>query len=139
MNQCDQCGADADCRTLFDQLLALEFSQQEPWGPLHGVTVPVAALQHPTWPDWRGDGGWWTSLHVYVNDGFDAAARMWATARGHGLPDIAGLPPLGPPAPPYEVTIADVAGPEAHFPADGHRARVDAWARATYAARAVPG
>ena len=137
---CDQCGAAADCRALFDVMLAREFSREQPWGRLHGLTVTVTALQHPEWPDWRaGLDGYWTSLHVYVIHGLDSAERMWSTARGHGLPELADVPPLGQPAPPYPVTIADVAGPGGDFPADGHEQRVDGWARATYDARsAVP-
>lgn len=135
-NDCAGCGApDSDrCRALFDQLLALEFSRAEPWGPLHGLTVAVYALQHPDrFADTGGWAGRWTGLHVYVTQGLASAERTWAGAGTRGLPDLAGAPDASPRSTPFTVTIADIAGPGDDFPAAGHGDRVDRWARATHA------
>lgn len=50
--RCDECGAeyterDDSCQVRFDQLLALDHSQQEPWGSRHGLAFAAFALQHP--------------------------------------------------------------------------------------------
>ncbi|PSK96987.1 hypothetical protein CLV30_12475 [Haloactinopolyspora alba] len=132
---CPQCGGPGGtdrCRALFDQLLALEFGRGEPWGPLHGVTVPAFALQHPGRFAATDPNAWLTSLHVYVTHGLESASRMWTGAAGRGLPVVAGLPPVARMPHPFTVTIADVAGPDRDFPADGHADRVDRWVRDIY-------
>lgn len=50
---CEDCGAryqsEGDsCAIRFDQLLALDHSQKEPWGSRHGLAFAVFALQHPS-------------------------------------------------------------------------------------------
>ena len=136
--RCAECGGVSDvtgrCRVLFERLLALEFSRAEPWGPLHGLTVAVHALQHPAQFPAVDTSGWWTALHVYVVHGFESAARMWSTASGEsGVAPFADTPPMSPESPTFTVTIGDVAGPRGDFPAAGHAERVSGWARATYA------
>lgn len=131
---CGGRGGSDQCRELFDQLLALEFTRVEPWGPLHGLTVATYALQHPDRFPAADHDGWLTSLHVYTTHGQESAERMWAAAPGRGLPVIAvAQPSPAPSASAFSVTIFDVAGPGQDFPADGHHSRVDHWARATYA------
>lgn len=136
--RCAECGGSGDsaghCRVLFERLLALEFSHVEPWGPLHGLTVAVHALQHLDQLAATDPTGWWTSLHVYVAHGFESAARMWAGAPGgSGVAPFTDTPPMAPKPAAFTVTISDVAGPQQDFPASGHVERVDRWARATHA------
>lgn len=52
-NLCEECGApttQASCAELFDRLLALDHSRQQPWGALHGEAVACYFAQHPSAP-----------------------------------------------------------------------------------------
>lgn len=45
MATCPECGAQADCQAMFDQCLALEFSDPG-YGAVHHLTVAAFMLQH---------------------------------------------------------------------------------------------
>ena len=142
MSNCEQCGAPggrAECGRLFDALLVLEFRWEQPWGPLHGLTVATFSLQHPVDEMWSATSlaGAWASLDVFVHHGLGAADYRWrqVVAGRQGMAPTAETAALGPPAPPYPMTIVDVAGPDGSFPTEGHLARVTEWATSTYHAR----
>jgi len=121
---------------LFERLLALDHSRQEPWGPLHGVVVACHRLQQATAP-LPVDDQLFVQLRVFLDGGLPAVSRYWAQARARnshragGAPFAAPTGPLldGPPAR-FAVTIRDVAV-DGTFPADGYPDRVRDWAVAT--------
>ena len=155
MQTCTECGAVAavPCRELFERLLALDHSRQEPWGPLHGVVVACYRLQHPAALPARDRGPALDLIHQYERGGLDALQRWAAHARRANSHRLTGGRdrPFGDTRPAstadgsrtrpdtdaatgdsYAVTIADVAV-DGTFPAAGHRRRVRSWARATLA------
>ncbi len=58
---------------LFERLLALDHSRQEPWGPLHGVVVACHRLQQAAEPV-RSDDQLVVQLQVYLDGGLPAVA-----------------------------------------------------------------
>jgi hypothetical protein len=148
MDRCAECGrftAEATCETLFHQLLALDHSRQEPWGPLHGVAVGTYFLQHPTGQKPAALRPQWSLAHAYLAGGLPRIEAMTRRVRqlnansGSGrkpeAADYGDAPPL-PSATPtaYAVTIGDVAV-DGTFPAEGYAERVRAWVSATIEAR----
>lgn len=143
MGLCSECGAPMDprsCDDLFHALLALDHSQQAPWGPLHGVSVSCFVLQHPSWhpPDDGAMG--WALLRAYLEGGlyevnqFVGQARRGNSHRVKARPSRfvrdAALPHWDALPSRFSVTIEDVAV-DGTFPAAGFAERVKAWAAAT--------
>ncbi|MFI9461173.1 DUF5946 family protein [Streptomyces xiamenensis] len=156
--RCAACGAEtagASCEERFERLLALDHSQREPWGPLHGVVVACFLLQHPGHPlaGPGSPGPRLALLRAFLDGGRDGlraltgALRRGNSHRRRGAPPWPGAEPEPPerPAPTaFGVTLADVAV-DGGFPAAGHEERVRAWAADTLtalagdAARRAPG
>lgn len=146
MSPCSKCGAIAEepCTELFERLLVLDYSLQEPWGPMHGVVVACYRLQHSELSDADREG-LLDLLNAYAQGGqqalghwVDGARRANSHRYGRTGPGDAHHPPAQAPMPwcaprDYEVTIADVAV-DGTFPAEGHQERVGHWVRATLAA-----
>jgi hypothetical protein len=110
---CAECGAltiDATCAQLFDRLLALDHSRQQPWGSLHGEAVACYFAQH-------------RNAHRAPRDVAPLMARL-----EHFVAEE--QPPEGPPT----ATIHDVAV-DGSFPAVGYRQRLRQWARSILAAQ----
>lgn len=124
------------CEALFDQLLALEFSQAEPYGRLHGVTVAAYGVQHPTRFSESVREGQWQLLQVFDEQGIEGVEALQENRRKRNshrrgrlaeadeellelddLPDQVGT----------ATTIADVAGPERDFAPEEHAERVARW------------
>lgn len=144
---CADCGWADDgrgpCGVLLDALLAVEFSRRQPWGRLHGVTVPAFWLQHAG-TDPLGDRSVrWAVLRTYLDGGIDAletaiaAARRRRHAGGPRPPEVSDYPVAAEAAPPtprmWSTTIGHVAAADGSFPAEGHTARVEAWVRGVVA------
>lgn len=144
MSTCPECGAAvASCDDLFQALLALDHSRQEPWGPLHGIAVACYLLQHGSRLSRNDRAVHWALLHAYLRGGRAAVAPMIERIRRlnshrHGgrpprADDYPGAPPFpgAEPAPRrYATTIADVAV-DGTFPAAGYEDRLRAWSAAT--------
>lgn len=136
MEPCAECGA-RSCEDLFHALLALDHSRQEPWGPLHGVSVACFLLQHPSrLPADRGARAW-AFLRAYLDAGLDEVNKLADRARRdnshRGGPARAARdapPPRAAPRSRFSVTIEDVAV-DGTFPAAEFAERVRAWAAAT--------
>jgi hypothetical protein len=135
---CGECGAPG-CEELFQTLLALDHGRQEPWGPLHGVSVSCFLLQHPG--RLPGDGGARARefLRAYLGGGLAEVDRLVERARranSHRVrgeaPEVVREAPQEVPRGGYGVTIAEVAV-DGTFPAEGFPERVRAWAAATVA------
>ncbi|MEC3978788.1 DUF5946 family protein [Amycolatopsis sp. H20-H5] len=60
---------DTTCETVFHQLLALDHSRQEPWGPLHGVAVGTYFLQHPSGQKPAALRPQWSLVQAYLGGG----------------------------------------------------------------------
>lgn len=140
MSRCADCGAER-CDELFETLLALDHSRQEPWGPLHGVVAPCYFLQHSAR---SADSSWsvyWSMLRAYLAGGTAALDAMTNQLRalnshrkgGLGPESVADVPVKSPPLHGFVVTIAEVAV-DGTFPAEGYEDRVREWAEATAAA-----
>lgn len=143
MNLCAECGVSMDsrsCDDLFHALLALDHERQEPWGPLHGVSVSCFLFQHPSRLPADGGARAWALLHAYLEGGLDEVnqlvgqARLGNSHRANNTPprvvrDVA-LPRRDAPPSGFSVTIEDVAV-DGTFPAEGFAERVKAWAAAT--------
>ncbi|UNO40632.1 DUF5946 family protein [Streptomyces sp. MST-110588] len=143
MGPCAECGASMDprsCEDLFHVLLALDHGRQEPWGPLHGVSVSCFLLQHPSRLPADHGGMAWATLRAYLEGGLDEVGRLVGRARrgnSHrvkGGParviDDAAPPHRDAPPPRFSVTIEDVAV-DGTFPAAKFAERVEAWTTAT--------
>ncbi|GHE90409.1 hypothetical protein GCM10017786_23360 [Amycolatopsis deserti] len=121
-------------------MLALDHSRQEPWGPLHGVTVACFLLQHPSRLPAPDRGRAWAIVRGFVDGGLAAVAdltdavRRANSHRARGALPILDVPPSV--SGPFEVTIVDVAQ-DGTFPAAGFAARVRAWAQATLDAHSL--
>lgn len=109
---CEECGAptnEATCAELFDRLLALDHSRQQPWGSLHGEAVACYFSQHPNAPRApREVASLITRLEQFVAD--------------EQLPQSA-----------QTTTNHDVAV-DGSFPAAGYQERLEQWARSILAA-----
>ncbi|OOC57348.1 MULTISPECIES: DUF5946 family protein [Nocardiopsis] len=139
MDTCSECGAASGpaCGELFQRLLSLDHSRQEPWGPLHGVAVACYRLQHPASLTEGSHVLLLELLQTYVEGGAEAARKMTEHARranSHRVrrpkrtaPALRTGVPTG-----FAVTVAGVAV-DGGFPADGHPGRVRSWAEATLA------
>ncbi|WP_255459373.1 MULTISPECIES: DUF5946 family protein [unclassified Nocardiopsis] len=139
MDTCAQCGAvsETPCEELFQQLLALDHSRQEPWGPLHGVAVACYRLQHPASLTEGSHVFPLELLRAYVEGGPEAARRMTEHARranSHRArrPEHTVTAPRSEAPTGFAFTIAEVAV-DGGFPADGYPGRVRSWAEATLA------
>ncbi|BDM74707.1 hypothetical protein HEK616_81940 (plasmid) [Streptomyces nigrescens] len=143
MKPCAECGVPMNsrsCDDLFQALLALDHARQEPWGPLHGVSVSCFLLQHPSQLPADDGAMAWTLLHAYLEGGLDEVNQLVDQARLGNSHRVKNIPPrvvrdVAPPrrdAPPsrFSVTIEDVAV-DGTFPAEGFAERVKAWAAAT--------
>ncbi|GAA1997578.1 DUF5946 family protein [Catenulispora subtropica] len=137
MEPCAECGAaSGSCDALFHGLLALDHSRQEPWGPLHGVSVSCYFLQHPSRATAGHRGREWELVRAYLDGGLAAVDWVVRRARSENSHRSPGLSVPEPPRvrqePParFAVTIEDVAV-DGTFPADGFADRVTAWAAAT--------
>lgn len=140
MNTCAQCGAVSDtaCEELFQRLLALDHSRQEPWGPLHGVAVTCYRLQHPASLA-EGDHVFLLELlRTHVTDGAEASRKLTERSRRanshrvrqrkHTAPVPRADAPNG-----FAFTITEAAV-DGSFPAEGHPERVRTWATTTLTA-----
>lgn len=110
---CEECGAltiGATCAELFDRLLALDHSRQQPWGSLHGEAVACYFAQH-------------RNAHRSPRDVAPLMLRLEQFVAEEQLPE-------GPPT----ATIHDVAV-DGSFPAAGYGERLRQWARSILAAR----
>ncbi|MFF8309733.1 DUF5946 family protein [Streptomyces lydicus] len=143
MEPCAECGAPMDARScdeLFDILLALDHSRQEPWGPLHGVSVSCFLLQHPSRLPADDGTRAWALLHAYLAGGLAEVNQLVGRARrgnshrvkGSPSEDVreAAQPRRDAPRSPFSVTIHDVAV-DGSFPSSEFAERVRAWAAAT--------
>jgi hypothetical protein len=115
----------------FDALLALDHSQQEPWGSRHGQAFAAYALQHPVTHAKSLDRAWLALHQIYVAG--MAPERVFGAlvaARGRTPPDWAvparAVRPVCAPA----VTIVDLGD----FDAATYAARLDDWCRAALVA-----
>lgn len=147
MERCAECGSLAGasgCGELFERLLALDYSQRPPWGPLHAVVVACFYLQHPQRsPGPHAGSVRWTIVQQHLAGGLPAVAAFTSRARQMNSHRRSGSrePPVlhevdlpgAPPPRAYDTTIADVAV-DGTFPARGHEERVAAWAAATVTA-----
>ncbi len=140
MDTCAQCGAvsETPCEELFQQLLALDHSRQEPWGPLHGVAVACYRLQHPGSLSEGAHEFPLELLRAHLEDGSAASHKLTERARrgnSHRVHRERGVRTSTTPEAPsgFGFTIAEVAA-DGGFPAEGHPERVRAWARATLTA-----
>lgn len=108
---CEECGAptvEATCAELFDRLLALDHSRQQPWGSLHGEAVACYFAQHRNAPrSPREVGPLFARLEHFV------------AGESEGTPIM---------------TIHAVAV-DGSFPAAGYQERLTQWARSILAAR----
>lgn len=114
MGACEECGAatgEATCAELFDRLLALDHSRQQPWGSLHGEAVACYFAQHPNAP----------------RAPYDIAPLLQRLRRFIADDQRATRPET--------TTIHDVAV-DGSFPSAGHRERLERWARSILAAQA---
>lgn len=136
MHTCAQCGAtyerdDDSCAERFSALLALDHSQQEPWGSRHGSAFGAYTLQHPAGVTREALERSWAMLYRIHVAGDDAryVARTLRQANA-GKPPNWKVPPLpaeaGTPHQ-YRVTIADLGD----FGAESYASRLDDWCRAT--------
>ena len=142
MESCAECGAPMQprsCDDLFHTLLALDHSRQEPWGPLHGVSVSCFLLQHHSRiPD--DDAMPWALVRGYLEGGLDEIEQLVENARrgnSHRLnagparvAHAAASPRATAPPSHFAVTIEDVAL-DGSFPAAGFAERVKDWSAAT--------
>jgi hypothetical protein len=130
MTRCPECGAER-CGELFDLLLALDHSWQEPWGPLHGIAAACYFLQHPSGtPD---SPFYWALLRAYLSGGvaeLDATTSRFRTQNRRGGLSAVEAPSRGARPDAFERTIADLAV-DGTFPADGYAERIREWALAT--------
>lgn len=140
MDTCAQCGAvsDTSCEELFQRLLTLDHSRQEPWGPLHGVAVACYRLQHPVSLAEGAHEFPLELLRAHLEGGSAASRKLTERARrgnSHRVHRERGVRTSTTPEAPSGVgfTIAEVAV-DGSFPAEGHPERVRAWARATLTA-----
>lgn len=140
MDTCAQCGAvsDTPCEELFQRLLALDHSRQEPWGPLHGVAVACYRLQHPASLAEGTHAFPLELLRTHVADGAGASRKLTERARrtnSHRVRRRENTTPAARADVPsgFAFTVAEVAV-DGSFPAGGHPERVRSWARATLAA-----
>ncbi len=134
MTRCPECGAsyvaDDSCAARFEQLLALDHSQQEPWGSRHGQAFAAFALQHPS----RFAGSLdrtWTALHrIYVaGDPPGLVFEQLRSRRRDGLAHYSIPPRPEHPVARPSVTIADLGD----FDAGTYAEQLDAWCRASLA------
>lgn len=146
MEFCAECGMSADsqsCDELFDILLGLDHSREEPWGPLHGASVACYLFQHPSRLPADGGVTAWAMMQGYLEGGLEAMNRIVGQARrgnSHRVNNgpVRAVPGMEPPkrdTPPihFDVTISDIAV-DGTFPADGFADRVKTWAAATVGA-----
>ncbi|MDE3725144.1 DUF5946 family protein [Nocardiopsis sp. N85] len=141
MDTCARCGAvsGTPCEELFQRLLALDHSRQEPWGPLHGVAVACYRLQHPASLAEGTHAFPLELLRTHVEDGAEASRKLTERARRANSHRVRRREHGAPAAPRTNVpsgftfTVAEVAV-DGGFPAEGHTERVRAWAEATLAA-----
>ncbi|WP_076970991.1 DUF5946 family protein [Streptomyces sparsogenes] len=143
MKPCPECGAPMDprsCDELFHALLALDHSRQEPWGPLHGVSVSCFLLQHPSRVPADDGAMAWALLRAYLEGGLGEVNRLVGRARRGNSHRVKGepsrvsrdaaLPHRDALRSRFSVTIKDVAV-DGTFPAVEFTQRVEAWAAAT--------
>jgi hypothetical protein len=134
--RCPGCGAPAEpdsCDELFQVLLALDHSRQDPWGPLHGVSVSCFLLQHHG-GSVEGVSPRRAVLQAYLDGGLEAVEHLTTRARranrrGGVVFDLDPAHKDALPVGPFAVTIVDVAH-GGKFPADGFAERVRNWASA---------
>ena len=114
---CEDCGAptnDATCAELFDRLLALDHSRQQPWGALHGEAVACYFAQH-------------RNAHRAPRDVAPLIARLEQFVVDEQLAESS-----------QPTVIHDVAV-DGSFPAAGYQERLKQWARSILAAhRSTP-
>jgi hypothetical protein len=118
------------CDARFEQLLALDHSRQEPWGPLHGLAFACFALQHPSQHITSTLERAWLMLHRIVVAGDKPSDVARGLRRAHGSDaSWQGAPFPGREAHParFDVTITDLGD----FPAERYAADAARWARAT--------
>lgn len=143
MTSCVECGADntaATCDELFQRLLALDHSRQEPWGSRHAIAVACFFLQHPRHPSAPRDRSVAQSLlRTYVDEGLRAVTAWTQRARranarqgsrGRQTIRVAGDERAGEAPTSYATTIVDVAE-DGDFPAADYPAALDRWVAAT--------
>ncbi|GAA3184255.1 MULTISPECIES: DUF5946 family protein [Streptomyces] len=143
MEPCAECGAPPEpqsCDELFQVLLALDHGRQEPWGPLHGVSVSCHLLQHPGRLPADGGARAREMLRAYLDGGLDEVNRLAGRARRGNSHRVQGgpapaareaaRPHRDAPRSGFAVTIRDVAV-DGSFPAHGFPERVRDWAAAT--------
>ncbi len=112
-NVCSRCGAtapdgQADCRQLFEEVLALEYSDPA-YGAVHLLTVDAHALQHSEDHGPRSNAFHLLRLYVLLERGGDPRIGwdpQWLKAQ---IGKTQGLPFLEPPTNRGAVTVADVS------------------------------
>ncbi len=140
---CSDCGAPTTgagltCTSRFEQLIALDHSRREPWGPRHGLAFAVYALQHPSRFDRSTRERSWLILYRVYRVGDDPTRLVEAIRRHRDpRPEAFGVPPLPDRADggTFPMTIADLGSLEAARYADD----LDAWCRSTLAALGAGG
>lgn len=160
MAMCEDCGArlgNKTCAELFLDLLALDHSRQQPWGPLHGVVTAAFFLQHPsdsrTTPAQQAFG--LSLIHDYLRGGQAAltaategarasnshrAADGTRTRRAGGRPtETTGAQRAAELVEPVTATTIHDVAVDGTFPAAGYEERVRRWARFVAATGAAPG
>ncbi len=133
--RCSRCGAvasdgQADCRRLFEEVLALEYGNPA-YGAVHLLTVDAHALQHSEDHGPRSNAFHLLRLYVLLERGGDPRIGwnpQWLKVQ---IGKTQGLPFLEPPDDQGAVTVADVHG--APTPGE-HAERAWRWARSVWEA-----
>ena len=132
MPVCPDCGAplaaDEPCRTLFDRLLAHEYTFAEAFGAVHHLTVAAYSLQHPRGYS-RDAVRMWQIIIAESLDGVSTPADFLDRARAHFTDGVRVREPGAEPPPGWPtrwpMTAADVVdAPDAAT----HIDRVRRWA-----------
>ena len=133
--RCPECGAsyeadDDSCAARFEQLLALDHSQREPWGSRHGQAFAAFALQHPERFAGSLDHAWAALHRIYVFG--DRPSYVFDQLRSK-RPQVLtrwNVPPRpAHPVMPPSVTIGDLGD----FEAAAYAEQLDEWSRASLA------
>ena len=130
---CPQCGArhtraGDSCASRFAELLALDHSRQEPWGPLHGLAFAAYALQHPAEHAASLERCWLMAYRVTVaGDDPSRLANALRRTKDATLESFDAPPlPHGPAPTRFTTTIADLG----EFAAEDYPVQCRTWARA---------
>ncbi|MET8625128.1 DUF5946 family protein [Kitasatospora sp. NPDC004669] len=114
--------------------MALDHAREEPWGPLHGVSVSCFLLQHPSRLPADNGARAREFLRAHLDGGLAEVDRLVGRARGANshrvkerAPEAVREARVEAPQGGYAVTIAEAAV-DGTFPAEGFPERVRAWA-----------